>query len=144
MTFQGNGYITLSDIDTIVSRLDAIEKTLGDVDDTVTGAGNLLFYANGSATTLPAMISLTKAAIEVVRVKINVTSAAFSHIFAQPFNDVPVITATIDGGTKDKYACQILAATKTAVTITPLLIAGNGKNTKGDEFINIIAIGKTA
>lgn len=141
--FSGRGYITLSDLDDIENRLAKAENTLGNVDDTVNGVKDLVYYRNSSGVSKAAsQLSLVKVAIEALRIRTDIKNDGTLVVtWGQDFAETPVITATVDGS-KDQYACQIDSATANGCTIRFLLI-GKNSNVKKDEAVCIIAIGKT-
>lgn len=144
--YSGRGYITLADLDDFDTRLTSIENLIGSIDAQVSGSSDLMYYnSGGSISTTAKALSLTQTAIDAVRVPLNLAdNKNYTHTFAAPFIEIPVVTATCD--TKNGYAsysCAVVDVTTTYVTIHVEKV-NTATAVKTGEGLHIIAVGKTA
>lgn len=131
--FSDNGYITLDELDNIMTRLDTLEAYLG-YGGSETAPGNFI-YIDGKSVTLD------QASVQVFRKKFS-GETSVSIKFTTPFQSVPIVVASADTSKRDASAF-VDNVTKSGCTIRVIKSgkSATAKGTKGEEWLNIIAIG---
>lgn len=143
--FNGQGYFTLSDLDSFDKRLAQIEASLGIVTSTDSRDSDLVFYRNAKAdqSAKSTVLNIVNAGFEVLRLQMNVKQTTMKVTFGQDFIEPPVVLAGADAYSSD-YAAFVDNVTTSGCTIRLVKIKDKlGKAQGKTEYINIIAAGKT-
>lgn len=151
--FSSKGYITLDELDNLVKRIDQLEKDLGSTSSTTTNlnnifskAANLVFYKNDKAAgRVSKILNVKSAGIDAQRIQTKIADKGTITIkFGQNYLDEPIVIASADAKTDD-FLVTVDNVTKDKCTLRFIKVASRGRSAVGkEEFVNIIAIGKTS